>query len=1022
MNSTLGYRQPRFAAVITASLFASLVHADVDYARDVKPVLRERCFACHGALKQKAKLRVDTAESSLRGGKSGAAIVPGASAKSLLIARVSASDPDERMPPEGEPLSTSEIEALRRWIDAGAIAPKGERPESDPKDHWAFQPLDLSTRSERAEDNVVDAVLGPKLPEGPEAAKPLLLRRVFLDLVGLPPSLEEQERFLTDDSPDAWTRLVDELISRPEHGERWGRHWMDIWRYTDWYGLGAQVRNSQKHIWRWRDWIVESVAGDKGYDRMLLEMLAADELYPLDRDAIRGTGFLARNYYLFNRTTWLDATLEHTSKALFGLTVNCAKCHDHKYDPISQLDYYRLRAIFEPHQIRIDAVPGQSDLEKDGMPRAFDAHTDVPTYLHVRGDAKNPDKSKTIEPGVPSVLSFAPLEIRALDLPPEAHTPALSEFALSNRIGQTDGKIAAARSARDAAVKELDGARKREQELPSEPRAAWLDLLAEPDESAPFIRDEFDRPEPELRRPGSAKGEYRDGFLVQSRGTKGTDLRYLENPPRNFIARLRFRTTGGGKWRSVGIHYDVDEAGKNRKFAYMSAVQPGSKVHAAYAKNGQSQYPPAGLQSRPVELNKIYELAIAVSGKMINVAVDGELAVAYEYPTERIDGFVELSAFDVTTEFHSFELRALPENVELFRADKDGKGKKLPLTVKDAEAALEKATKALKDAEALPQRIRETHASIRTRLAENPAAEIDAETRELLESLRASLKSPEGPDEKDASRRSPYPRTSTGRRTAFARWLIDRRHPLTARVAVHHVWLRHFGEPLVESVADFGRRAKRPEHADLLDALAVELIESGWSLKHLHRVITSSRAYRAAPSLGFRGAPLRIESQAIRDSLLALAGSLDRSLEGPPTDPAKAPDFKRRSLYFMHSRDQEDTFLKTFDNANILGCYRRSTSVLPQQTLALANSKVALEMARKIAERIQVEDAKSFVDTAFRTVLCRAPSESERTECLSALDSWRSLLQNRKHKDPAGRARANLIHALIQHHEFITIR
>ena len=163
-------------------------------------------------------------------------------------------------------------------------------------------------------------------------------------------------------NPEAYEKAVDRLLSSKQYGERWGRHWMDVWRYSDPWGLGAEMRNSQKHIWHWRDWIIESLNADRGYDQMVREMLAADELYPDDLDRLRASGFLARQYFKFNRNTWLEETVEHTSKAFLGLTMNCAKCHDHKYDPIKQTDYYRLRAFFEPYQVRTDQLPGQRSL------------------------------------------------------------------------------------------------------------------------------------------------------------------------------------------------------------------------------------------------------------------------------------------------------------------------------------------------------------------------------------------------------------------------------------------------------------------------------------------------------------------------------------------------------------------------------------------------------------------------------------------------------------------------------------
>ncbi|MEY4200075.1 MAG: hypothetical protein RLZZ265_1815, partial [Verrucomicrobiota bacterium] len=334
----------RITLIVLVGLgFSAEAAAPVDYLKEVKPVLVARCYSCHGALKQEAKLRLDTAEFIRQGGKHGPAIVPGKPAESLLLKKVSAPSLDERMPPEGEALHEPQIAALRDWIAAGAIAPKDEQPESDPREHWAFKaPVKVAVPQigsrQRAVGNPVDAFLEVQrrkqgLTAQPPAEKSIWLRRVTLDLTGLPPTLEELRAFEADKSPQAHERVVERLLSSPHYGERWGRHFMDIWRYSDWWGLGAQLRYSQKHIWHWRDWIVESLNADKGYDRMIVEQLAGDELAPTDPATLRATGFLARNYYLFNRTTWMDDVVEHTSKAFLGLTMNCVKCHDHKYDP-----------------------------------------------------------------------------------------------------------------------------------------------------------------------------------------------------------------------------------------------------------------------------------------------------------------------------------------------------------------------------------------------------------------------------------------------------------------------------------------------------------------------------------------------------------------------------------------------------------------------------------------------------------------------------------------------------------------
>ncbi len=348
----------------------------VDYLRDVKPLLTKRCYACHGALKQKADLRLDTAVSIREGGFSGPAVEPGKSDESLLIDAVTG-NLGIVMPPEGEPLNEAEIATIRQWIDGGAAAPDDEKPQKSPRDHWAFQAPkrpDVPEVANRAwVRNPIDAFLAAEhetrgLTPRPEADRATLLRRVSLDLTGLAPSRDELHAFLNDQSDDAYENLVDRLLASPRYGERWGRHWMDVWRYSDWYGYQAEVRHSQPHIWRWRDWIVESLNADKGYDRMVVAMLAADEAAPGDTDAARATGYLVRNWFKFNRNVWLQETVDHSAKAFLGITLACARCHDHKYDPISQADYYRVRAVLRaarhPHRPRAGA--GRHDEGRPG--------------------------------------------------------------------------------------------------------------------------------------------------------------------------------------------------------------------------------------------------------------------------------------------------------------------------------------------------------------------------------------------------------------------------------------------------------------------------------------------------------------------------------------------------------------------------------------------------------------------------------------------------------------------------------
>ncbi len=294
------------------------------------------------------------------------------------------------------------------------------------------------------------------LSHRPEASKGIWLRRVHLDLTGLAPTPLEQAEFLDDDSPDAYETVVDKLLASPAYGERWGRHWMDVWRYSDWAGYKNELRDSQRHIWHWRDWIVESLNQDKGYDQMLREMLAADELYPEDTQTIRATGYLARQYFR-NRDQWMDNVVTHTAQGFLGITLGCAKCHEHKYDGFTMEDYYAFRAIFESYQVRTDRVPGELDTLKLGMPRAYDSSISAKTYLFDKGDERHPLKDKEIVPGIPALFKgkYAP---KNLTLPNAAYQPHRRPFVLDGLRDEARGKLAEATTCieKEAAGKNLE--------------------------------------------------------------------------------------------------------------------------------------------------------------------------------------------------------------------------------------------------------------------------------------------------------------------------------------------------------------------------------------------------------------------------------------------------------------------------------------------------------------------------------------------------------------------------------------
>ena len=1040
-----------------------MVHA-ADYSKDIKPVLQERCYACHGALKQKAGLRLDTALNIRKGGKDGRVVTPGDPEKSELIVRVLASDPEERMPPEGAPLKPEEIEGLKKWIADGAAVPEAEKPQADPREHWAFQ-LPVKYPLNGQQGNPVDIILRQHrqkqaLQSQPLAERSILVRRLYLDLIGLPPTHSQ----LHDQR--SWELIVDELLNNPQHGERWARHWMDVWRYSDWYGLDKQLRHSQKHIWHWRDWIVESLNADKGYGRMLQEMLAADELAPADPQALRATGFLARNYYLFNRTTWLDATIEHTAKAFVGLTLNCAKCHDHKYDPLSHEDYYRFRAIFEPHQVRLDPVPGVIDFEKGGLPRAFDDRLETTTYLHLRGDPKNPDKSRIIKPGVPLVLSgFAP-PIEPVKLPVYAYAPASRDYVQQDRLLPVRAEV-------ETAKKELADTRKKAAVAPkedAEPKKATQPEPAQPDF---VVQEDFGKHNPKLWELVGRGWIFKDGAVHQTTATRDAERLVLRpRIPRDFEMTCRYTHTGGTTYKSVTFRFDISPDRKYANYVYTSAHAPRPKLHVAYTRGGRSTYPADGLVARPVETGKPYTLRLAVRDRLVNVWLNDKFQIAYILPDRKPGGRLELSGFDATVAFDDFRIRSLPPEIELTEAKQKAPELKPVDSVEVAEAKLavaeaklaslqaifaaEKARDdpatykqasqqaALHEAEALKATGEYESKAFATDAGKVKAAraKIAAAEKKLVETEagraaylppRVSKKALETPAHKEGQYAATYPDTSTGRRLALAGWMTSSQNPLTARVAVNHVWLRHFGVPLVETVDDFGLRAKKPVLQDLLDHLAVEFMENGWSFRYLHRLIVTSHTYRlmstasgaeaktlaADPGNQFywRMNTRRMEAQVVRDSLLHLAGVMDTSFGGPSLDPGDG--VRRRSLYFKHSRDQQDKFLKTFNDADHLQCYRRSESIAPQQALALSNGKLTIEMAGLIAGKIK---SAQFVETAFELVLGRKPDVTESRECQRTLEALTVAATKAKKANPTQRARRGIVHALLNHNDFVSVR
>jgi hypothetical protein len=1141
----------------------------VDYVTQIKPILKSRCYACHGALKQKANLRLDAVALARTGGDSGPAWEPGQPAASPILERIAATDDAERMPPDGKPLTAEQIALLTAWISQGAAAPANDAPEADPREHWAFQKPrrpELPAATPEGGGHPLDRLLAAEwaarglTPVG--AADPAtLLRRVSFDLIGLPPTRDELHAFLADTSPDAYARAVERLLASPHYGERWGRHWMDVWRYSDWYGRRSvpDVMNSYPQIWRWRDWILRSLNEDKGYDRMLVEMLAADEVAPDDQQNVVATGFIVRNWFKWNYDTWLRDQVEHTGKAFLGLSFNCALCHDHKYDPISQSEYFQLRAVFEPLELRHDRLAGEPDpgpFQKyiygkpygpisNGLIRVFDEKLDAETFVYRGGDQRNKIEGRpAVAPGVPAFLGGDAFRVEPIDLPVTSWNPGLRAFVEQEETAKRQAAVSAAEAGLAAARTTLESRLPEAQAAALKAEGAWkaavqsaageqpqakalggtqsllLDATQgrralvhplsnlKPIESSAVIsflvrvlRDSHFNLQLALDRNTGATG----GWVGFENG------KILTYQPGGFVQveAGRYEPADGEKVFAVTLRIDVEKnqfaltvvrtadqaklvenfpaalngwrAAQDNKQGLFLDARPGTSVlfddlvirpiegEAWVVYDFEPPKFPVGRDVAGIEGwlgSAPFSAAPAVSSVVRSVnaspalkSAELELTVAQR----KVDAVrlgvtaAEARAAAARAELAAFQSRLAAERARFVEQAPQAEARAVEAaaaerqaTLQSAAAQLAAAEKALADAEGKPAADAQRAAEIAKAAPAVAAAQAAVEAARLATAKTDGVYSPLGPV---------YPRQSTGRRAALAHWLTSRENPLTARVAVNHIWQRHFGRPLVETPANFGRSGKAPSHPQVLDWLAVELMENGWSMKHLHRLIVTSQAYRRTSHADaahpgqqadpenrwlWRFTPARLEAEVIRDSVLFVAGQLDPALGGPEIAQDQGLVSTRRSMYFSHHGESRMEFLELFDAASPVDCYQRTTSILPQQALALSNSELTRKQSRTLAGRIWAEIAgegaapvadaeRQFVAAAFEQVLSRSPSPPELEASLKFLERQQAVYAaalpgpnaagaTPGFENPALRSRASFVHALFNHNDFITVR
>jgi cytochrome c553 len=964
--------------IITAGTTAGMTLANdpaptgnVSFIRDIRPILANNCFACHGPdeAARKAELRLDTREGALA---ADGPIAPGRPEESELLRRLTAADPAERMPPAeaNKTLTDEQIELLRRWIASGAdwdelwsfVAPSRPAQPTVGDASWSRNPIDRFVLARMEADG-----LRPSLPADPIT----LVRRVTLDLTGLPPTPEQVEAFLDDaqrDHDSAYASLVERLLESPHYGERMALEWLDAARFAD--TNGYHIDNG-RDMTRWREWVIGAFNRNLPFDRFTIEQLAGDLLPEPTLEQQIASGFNRNHMINFEggaipqeyHTAYIIDRVNTTGMVWLGLSIGCAQCHDHKYDPLTQRDFYQLYAFF--HNVPENGLDGN------------------------QGNA------------APFIKATSPAEQQELD-------------RLTGEIARLAGDLAAPQAALDAA--QIDW----ETEALSAARSAWTTL--EPTQMRSEGGAEMQRfDDGSILVSGTNPAT--DVYTIAAPLPVGpwTGVRLEALPHESF--------DGGGPGRSVngnivltGLTVAI------RSNVAEDARQPVALV-AATADFSQQGYdvataidddPASGWAIHP-EVGKPHAARFRLE-RPIEAGAGAQIIVTLRF--ESSFGQHQLGHFRLATSAASDPLLddPLPEPIRAILA--------VSATDRTAEQATTLMAHFRQHISPVGRQWHERLVALRGELAaldqRIPTAMVMQELpqpRETFVLLRGQYDKP-GQRVEAAVPGSlpPLPDGVPANRLGLARWLVDPAHPLTARVIVNRYWQMYFGTGLVKTSEDFGSQGELPSHPELLDWLAREFVEGGWDVKHMQRMIVTSATYRQSSAVSAalaerdpenrllaRGPRHRLPAEFIRDQALAASGLLDRRIGGGSVSPyqpaglwdelasradganwtaqtytqSHGADLYRRTMYTFWKRTSPPPTLSAFDAPDRETCtVRRARTNTPLQALILMNDPTYVEASRHLAERVMRDGGETLdgrIELAFRLLLARSPRPAERT-------------------------------------------
>jgi mono/diheme cytochrome c family protein len=976
--------------------FAAAAEPSVEFNRDVRPILTDHCFQCHGPdeKQRKGNLRLDISDGSSPARDGGPVVVDGQPEKSELWRRITSPDSDERMPPpdKGRKLNEAEIATIRAWIAQGAKWQK----------HWSLLPVvrpavPVINRSDVALGPLDTFILARLDQEGLSPSLPAdsatLLRRATLALTGLPPTPEEIDSFLADASPDAYERVVDRLLASPRYGERMAVPWLDAARYADTSGYQS---DGERFMWRWRDWVIEALNADMPFDRFTIEQLAGD-LLPQPTLAQRiATGFhrnhrgnaeggiIPEEYAV----EYVADRVETTAAVWLGLTLGCCRCHDHKYDPFSQRDFYSLFAFFNnvpekgraiklgnsppyiqaPTRQQAEQLSVRSAQMKERELRIYQLLTDI-------GEQRVAWQKKF---AVPPGLDWKPTADLAAAVDLDGNT---KEQVSGKSCRCVDGETTFTAGAVNEAVS-FDG--KCCLEIGDVADFGFFDKFA----LAAWIFFPKEGGGTIVSRMTDA--EQSDGYqlaLVEGKLQLNLSKRWLDDALRVETAKPISADT----WHHVLATYDgsrvadgvelyvdgelhektvlLDEL--NQSFAAKSPLRIGGGGGPAMRFRGK------------IDEVRVYsydgwgqDLQTLAASKTISDILTNKLGNAYEHQKLRAFYLQEHAPPEIRKEYQDFI-----KSVREFTAFREG----LPTVMVMEE---------------MPSP-RESHILIRGQY-DKPGERVEPNTPAELPPLSAA---------------------TARNRLGLARWLVDPANPLTSRVIANRIWQLHFGTGLVKTAEDFGRQGEWPSHPELLDWLAAEFMHVGWDVKRLHRTIVTSgtfrQASRATPELLARdpdnrllarGPRLRLSAEMVRDQALLASGLLVEETGGPSVrpyqplglwseltggddyQPGQGAEQVRRSLYTFWKRTIPPPALSTFDAPTREFCtVRESRTNTPLQALALLNEQTHVTAAKALAERIMREAAtpEERISRAMLRVVGRPPVEHELAVLKAALARYR---------------------------------